>query len=311
MTAEMFDRVIDICVTKAKVGMEPDSKEKLRALCLSRDAIGLRANYPWDFCKMILSISEYEESAPVLDSRLMAKAAELYWGAIDSKMDARRVVGAPGAAPRPAPVAVPPAAEADAVQPVEQPAAQQPVAQQPVAQQPVVSQVVQQPAPIQQPASVRQPPPVQHPAPPAPTEFVVQPPAVPAGFDLHPGPAPQFAVAAMPSAVAPSMVQAAPAPLPGPSAFPRPSMPTPGPPQHSAHAQMPQGSAEPPLGRPPVRSTVAPPGAAGGLPARVPIHGGPTAPPVSDGDPDLLAALRSAAAAGDRELYERETVERR
>jgi hypothetical protein len=299
MTAEMFDRVIDICVTKAKVAMEPDSKEKLRALCLSRDAIGLRANYPWDFCKMILSISEYEESAPVMNDRLMAQSAELYWGAIDSKMDARRVVGAPGAAPRtvaaapvlaladedvpliasvpvsaPAPVVAAPAPVVAAPAPVVQHVPAQPVIEQPVMAQPVFAAAAV-PAPLH-------------------AEFAVQPPNAPGGFDLEPSP--QFAVHAA---------------APAPSGFPRPTMPAPAPMPAPSHAQSapPLASSGAPLGQRPVQSIVQPPGAPGGLPTRVPLHGAQAMPSHSS-DPSLLAALRSAATAGDRELSAREGADR-
>jgi hypothetical protein len=99
MTPPMFDRILDICLAKAGVQTLPHSHDLLRSICTSRDPIGLRANYPWDFCKMIRSIAEYEESVPVLDDRMLGMAAELYWGAMDAKVDARRVVGAPGAGP--------------------------------------------------------------------------------------------------------------------------------------------------------------------------------------------------------------------
>ncbi len=95
MTPPMFDRILETCVKKAGVHLNPNSFELLRETCMSRDAIGLRANYPWDFCKMIRSIAEYEESMPVLDERMLGMAAELYWGAMDAKVDARRVVVPP------------------------------------------------------------------------------------------------------------------------------------------------------------------------------------------------------------------------
>lgn len=79
-TAEMFDRILVMAATAQRVALNEHSALLLRELCTSRDAIGLRANYPWDMCKMIRSICEYEERQPVMDRETLDRAASLYWG---------------------------------------------------------------------------------------------------------------------------------------------------------------------------------------------------------------------------------------
>lgn len=90
MTPPMFDRILMNCVRASGVRLQPNSFELLRETCLERDAVGLRANYPGDFCRMIGSIAEYEESMPVLDERMLAMASDLYWGAVNTSNDIQR-----------------------------------------------------------------------------------------------------------------------------------------------------------------------------------------------------------------------------
>jgi hypothetical protein len=108
MTPPMFDRILMNCVRAVGVRLQPNSFELLRETCLERDAVGLRANYPGDFCRMIGSIAEYEESVPVLDERMLSMASDLYWGAADTSVDARpsrpEAVSAPAHAPGRPPV---------------------------------------------------------------------------------------------------------------------------------------------------------------------------------------------------------------
>ena len=93
------------------MALNDTSAERLRTLCLERDKIGLRANYPWDLCKMARSIAEYEGREPALDEYLLPRAAKLYWGATDAPMSAAALTssttGPKAAAPSPSPIESP------------------------------------------------------------------------------------------------------------------------------------------------------------------------------------------------------------
>ena len=86
--AEAFDRILNLVAPKIGVQLFQGSAEILKKICLERDAIGLRVNYPWDLCKMIKSVCEYEERPAVLDPPTLARAAQLYWGQLGAKMSA-------------------------------------------------------------------------------------------------------------------------------------------------------------------------------------------------------------------------------
>jgi predicted transcriptional regulator len=88
VTAEMFDRILFIVAEKLEMRLTDSSAFRVRQLCLERDAIGLRANYPYDLCKMAKSIAEYEGREAALDEHLLARAARLYWGASNAVMSA-------------------------------------------------------------------------------------------------------------------------------------------------------------------------------------------------------------------------------
>ena len=78
--AASFDQILVGAAERLSVRLLPQSAPLLRALCMRRDKVGLRANYPWDLCKMIRSVAEYEECEPLFDQEMLRKAAELYWG---------------------------------------------------------------------------------------------------------------------------------------------------------------------------------------------------------------------------------------
>ena len=82
----MFDRILVLASNQIKVALNETSADRLRALCLEHDPIGLRANYPWDLCKLARSIAEYEGREPVLDEELLPRAAKLYWAATGAPM---------------------------------------------------------------------------------------------------------------------------------------------------------------------------------------------------------------------------------
>ena len=86
VTADAFDIILGRVAEKLGVELLPQSAKELRMLCVERDSIGLRANYPYDMCKMAKSLAEYEGVKPVLDAYALAKAARLYWGDPNAKM---------------------------------------------------------------------------------------------------------------------------------------------------------------------------------------------------------------------------------
>ena len=86
VTADAFDIILGRVAEKLGVELLPQSAKELRMLCVERDSIGLRANYPHDMCKMAKSLAEYEGVKPVLDAYALAKAARLYWGDPNAKM---------------------------------------------------------------------------------------------------------------------------------------------------------------------------------------------------------------------------------
>lgn len=86
VTADAFDIILGRVAEKLGVELLPQSAKELRKLCVERDSIGLRANYPYDMCKMAKSLAEYEGVKPVLDAYALAKAARLYWGDPNAKM---------------------------------------------------------------------------------------------------------------------------------------------------------------------------------------------------------------------------------
>ncbi len=88
VTPEMFDQILVSASDRLGVRLTDSSAYRIRTLCLERDPIGLRANYPYDLCKMAKSIAEYEGREPALDEYLLARAARLYWGAADAPMSA-------------------------------------------------------------------------------------------------------------------------------------------------------------------------------------------------------------------------------
>jgi hypothetical protein len=103
VTAEMFDQILLLASKHSGVGLTATTPQRLRDLCLERDAIGLRANYPWDMCKMAKSVAEYEGRELVLDDYLLSRAARLYWGAASAPMSAAALTASttgPRAEPR-------------------------------------------------------------------------------------------------------------------------------------------------------------------------------------------------------------------
>jgi predicted ATPase with chaperone activity len=76
---ETFDRIFERETTQQNVPCEPDSVEYLRELCKMHAGDGLRACYPGDICRILLSIGQYE-GRPVKASREeLKRAAEVYF----------------------------------------------------------------------------------------------------------------------------------------------------------------------------------------------------------------------------------------
>jgi hypothetical protein len=129
VTADAFDIILGRVSEKLGVELLPQSAKELRTLCLERDPIGLRANYPYDLCKMARSLAEYEGIKPVLDSYAMAKAARLYWGNPNAKMSGAALTAGKAPAkivppPAPGPTSAAPVAPAPVQQPVQEPGQQ-------------------------------------------------------------------------------------------------------------------------------------------------------------------------------------------
>ena len=88
-TDDMFDQILVMASQHLGIELLPESAGLLRGLCRRRDPIGLRANYPMDLGKMIVSICEYEERPPVFDELTILQAADLYWGTSGGRMDVK------------------------------------------------------------------------------------------------------------------------------------------------------------------------------------------------------------------------------
>ena len=80
VTEEAFDRIVDMAVGQVGIVRTSETNALMKRICRTRDPIGLRANYPWDLASMAKSICEYEERDLVLDTYVLNRAANIYWG---------------------------------------------------------------------------------------------------------------------------------------------------------------------------------------------------------------------------------------
>lgn len=80
VTENAFDRIVDLAVDRVGIQLAPETHSTMKRICRTRDPIGLRANYPWDLASMAKSICEYEEREPILDTYVLLRAANIYWG---------------------------------------------------------------------------------------------------------------------------------------------------------------------------------------------------------------------------------------
>src|SRR5207248_10136019 len=76
---EMFDRIFKREAAKQNVTWERDSAEYLRTLCRLHGGDELRACYPGDICRLLLSIAQYEERPANASQGELKRAVELYF----------------------------------------------------------------------------------------------------------------------------------------------------------------------------------------------------------------------------------------
>jgi Magnesium chelatase, subunit ChlI len=85
---DQFEQILHLAGTREEVQLTTETFNYMVQLCRTNDAVGLRANYPWDLAKMAKSICEYEERQPVLDPATLEAAGRLYWAAISPAQSA-------------------------------------------------------------------------------------------------------------------------------------------------------------------------------------------------------------------------------
>jgi predicted ATPase with chaperone activity len=79
VSAEVFDEILRRYSLSRKIPYEPDKAEYLRSLCLRDGRTVLRACYPGDICRILISISEYEGRAPRMTREDLERAVGLYF----------------------------------------------------------------------------------------------------------------------------------------------------------------------------------------------------------------------------------------
>jgi len=79
ISAESFDEILRRCASSAGIPYEPDMAEYLRSLILSDTRTVLRACYPGDICRILVSISRYEGRSPRMTRSNLERAVALYF----------------------------------------------------------------------------------------------------------------------------------------------------------------------------------------------------------------------------------------
>ncbi len=74
-----FDQIFHRVVTGKSIAAEPDSADFMRKICLREGRVELRACYPSDICKILQSISKYENRPVRMTKADIERAAALYF----------------------------------------------------------------------------------------------------------------------------------------------------------------------------------------------------------------------------------------
>ena len=77
--AQAFDEIFRRVVTARQLTAESDTADFLRSLCLREGRTELRACYPNDICKILVSIGSYEKRPPRMSKSDLERAASLYF----------------------------------------------------------------------------------------------------------------------------------------------------------------------------------------------------------------------------------------
>ncbi len=76
---QVFDQIFNRVVASRRIPCEADSSEYLRELCLREGRSELRACYPMDICKILASISQYENRPIRMTKGDLERATSLYF----------------------------------------------------------------------------------------------------------------------------------------------------------------------------------------------------------------------------------------
>ncbi len=79
ISPETFDEILRRCASSAGIPYEPDMAEYLRSLILNDERTVLRACYPGDICRILVSISRYEGRPPQMTRGNLERAVLLYF----------------------------------------------------------------------------------------------------------------------------------------------------------------------------------------------------------------------------------------
>jgi MoxR-like ATPase len=79
VTPDGFDEIVRRVAKARKVALGDESLSTLRRLCLADGRTELRACYPNDICKILMSIARYEDREPVASDDDLARAIRLYF----------------------------------------------------------------------------------------------------------------------------------------------------------------------------------------------------------------------------------------
>ena len=79
VSPDSFDEIFRRVAKATKVGLSDDSIDTFRRLCLANGRTELRACYPNDVCKILMSIARYEDREPVASEEDLARAVQLYF----------------------------------------------------------------------------------------------------------------------------------------------------------------------------------------------------------------------------------------
>jgi len=81
VSPDSFDEIFRRVAKARKVGLGDDSLDTFRRLCLADGGTELRACYPNDVCKILMSIARYEDREPVASDEDLSRAVQLYFAA--------------------------------------------------------------------------------------------------------------------------------------------------------------------------------------------------------------------------------------